>query len=47
MLAQSMKKIPKAIRENVSLYVLFKFANAKLINIDLYPKVSNTLTQER
>jgi hypothetical protein len=47
MLAQSMKKIPKAIRENVSLYVLFKFANAKLINVDLYPEVSNTLTLDQ
>ena len=42
---QNLKAIPKSIRSNASIYVLFKFANNKILD-DLYEEVSSTLTFE-
>lgn len=44
---QNLKAIPKSIRTNASLFVIFKYANKKVITEDLYEEVSNTLTLER
>ena len=44
-LAQSLKSVPKVIRTNTSLYVLFKFANLKIIE-ELYDEVSSYITIE-
>ena len=41
--AQSLRSIPKPIRSNTSLYVLFRFANQKIVLDDLYEEVSNIL----
>jgi hypothetical protein len=43
-LAQSMKSVPRTIRMNESLFVLFKFANAKVV-LDLYEEVSSLVTE--
>lgn len=40
---QNLKAIPKSIRTNTSLFVIFKYANKKVITDDLYEEVSNTL----
>lgn len=44
---QNLKAIPKSIRTNTSLFVIFKFASKKIILEDLYQEVSNTLTLEQ
>jgi hypothetical protein len=44
---QSMRGIPKNIRLNVSLFVLYKFANRKVILEDVYEEVSGKLTPEQ
>lgn len=41
---QNLKAIPKGIRTNTSLFVIFKFASKKIISEDLYEEVSNCLT---
>ena len=41
---QNLKAIPKSIRTNTSLFVLFKFASSRIILEDLYEEVSSTLT---
>ena len=41
---QNLKAIPKSIRSNTSLFVIFRFASAKVIAEDLYEEVSSTLT---
>jgi hypothetical protein len=40
---QNLKAIPKSIRTNTSLFVIFRYANKKIITDDLYEEVSNTL----
>jgi len=45
-LAQTLKSIPKSIRTNANVFVLFKFANMKVIVDDLYEEVSNLVTEE-
>lgn len=44
---QSLKSIPKPIRTNTSLFVIFKFASSKIICEDLYEEVSNLMTLEK
>lgn len=44
---QNLKAIPKGIRTNTSLFVIFKFASKKIITEDLYEEVSNCLTLPR
>jgi len=44
MMTQNLKSIPKAIRTNTSLFVIFKFASKKVITDDLYEEVSNSIT---
>lgn len=41
---QNLKAIPKSIRTNTSLFILFRFASTRLILEDLYEEVSSTLT---
>lgn len=41
---QNLKAIPKGIRSNASLMVLFRFASMKVILEDLYEEVSSSLT---
>lgn len=43
-LAQSLKSVPRTIRMNASVFVLYRFANVKVI-FDLYEEVSNLLTE--
>jgi hypothetical protein len=40
---QNLKAVPKSIRTNTSLFVIFRYANKKIITEDLYDEVSNTL----
>ena len=44
-LAQSLKSVPRTIRMNASVFVLFRFANTKVI-LDLHEEVSNMLTEQ-
>ena len=43
-LTQNLKAIPRSIRVNTSVFVLFKFANDKVV-LDLHEEVSNLLTE--
>jgi hypothetical protein len=45
-LVQSMKSVPKIIRNNTNLFVLWKFANRKMIIDDIYEEISSTLTED-
>ena len=45
-LGQNLRAIPRSIRMNVSVYVLFKFA-ADRVAMDLYEEVANLLTEEK
>jgi hypothetical protein len=40
---QSLKSIPKSIRNNTSLFILYRFANKKIVLDDLYEEVSGKL----
>lgn len=40
---QSLKSIPKPIRNNTSLFILYRFANKKIVLEDLYEEVSGRL----
>jgi hypothetical protein len=42
-MTQNLKAIPKSIRTNTSLFVIFKFASKKIIVDDLNEEVSNIL----
>lgn len=42
-MTQNLKAIPKSIRTNTSLFVIFRFASKKIIVDDLYEEVSNIL----
>jgi len=44
---QSLKSIPKAIRLNASLFVLYRFANRDVVLEDLYEEVSGLVTKEQ
>jgi hypothetical protein len=44
---QNLKAIPKSIRTNTSLFIVFNYASKKIIVEDLYEEVSNTLTIEK
>ena len=44
---QSIMQIPKTIRLNSNLIVLFKFANKKMVLDDIYPTVSAYVTEEK
>lgn len=46
-LVQSLKSVPKPIRQNCNVYFLGKFASKKYILDDLYEEVSNVLTEEQ
>ena len=45
-LTQNLKGIPKSLRINCSLFVMFKFHNSKILE-DLYEEVENVLTQQQ
>ena len=47
LLVQSLKSVPKPIRQNCNVYFLGKFASKKYILDDLYEEVSNVLTEEQ
>jgi hypothetical protein len=44
--SQAIKSLPKTIRLNTSLFILFKYANKETIIKDLYIEVSNLCTEE-
>jgi len=44
-LTQNLKAIPKSLRINVNLFVLFKFANKQVL-LDMYTEVENLLTED-
>jgi hypothetical protein len=44
MLAQSLKNIPKSLRINVNVFVLFSFANSRIVTEDLYDELSNKMS---
>ena len=44
---QSIMQIPKTIRLNSNLIVMFKFANKKMVLDDIYPVVSAYVTEDR
>lgn len=41
---QNLRAIPKSIRTNTSLFVVFRFASMRIITEDLYEEVSNVVT---
>ena len=43
---QNLRAIPKSIRTNTGLFVIFRYANKRVITDDLYEEVSNTLRPE-
>jgi hypothetical protein len=43
-MVQNMKSVPKAVRQNASVFVLFRNANAKVVAEDLYDEVSASYT---
>ncbi len=43
--SQNPKSIPNIIRNNIDLYVLYKFANVKMVLEKLYEEVNNLLTE--
>ena len=44
--SQSIKQIPKRVRQSCSMYALFKYASADVLAKDFYPEVSNLVTEE-
>jgi hypothetical protein len=44
---QNLKAIPKSIRNNTSLFILYRFANKRLVLDDIYEEVSGILTPEQ
>jgi len=44
--AQNLKSINKAIRNNVDIWILFKFKSEKIVLDDLYPEVSGMVSPE-
>lgn len=45
-LSQSIKQVPKTIRQNANVFVMFKYANAKNILDDLYPEISSHVSED-
>ncbi len=45
--SQNLKAIPKSIRTNTSLFVIFKFASKRVVCEDLYEEVSAIMTMEK
>lgn len=45
--AQAVKGVPKSIRLNVNLWVLYKFCNAKTVLEDIYEEISGLMTQQQ
>ena len=43
--SQNPKSIPNIIRNNIDVYVLYRFANVKMVLEKLYEEVSNLLTE--
>jgi hypothetical protein len=43
---QSMKQVPRRLRQSISLWVLFKYAASNVLTTDFYPEISNLLTEE-
>jgi hypothetical protein len=46
-MTQNLKAIPKSIRTNTSVFVIYRFASKKIIVEDLYEEVSNSLTLDK
>lgn len=46
-LVQNMKAVPKSVRNNISLWFLFQFANKKAVLDDLYVEVSRLVTEKQ
>ena len=46
-LVQNMKAVPKSLRNNISLWMLFQFANRKAVLDDLYVEVSRLVTEQQ
>ena len=44
--SQSIKQIPRRLRQSCSLYALFKYASADVLAKDFYPEVSNLVTEK-
>lgn len=44
--SQSIKSLPKTVRTNTSLFILFKYANKDVILKDIYIEVSNLCTED-
>jgi hypothetical protein len=44
--AQNLKAINKSIRLNTQVWMLFRFKSLKVLLEDIYPEVSNLLTEE-
>lgn len=42
---QSLKQIPRRLRQSINLWVLFKYAAANVLTQDFYPEISNLLTE--
>ena len=43
--SQNPRSIPNIIRNNIDIYVLYKFANVKMVLEKIYEEVSNLLTE--
>jgi hypothetical protein len=43
---QSLKQVPRRLRQSISLWVLFKYAASNVLTTDFYPEISNLLTEE-
>lgn len=46
LLTQSLKQIPKTLRQNANVFMLFKYANSKNVVDDLYPEVSSVIKED-
>jgi hypothetical protein len=45
--AQSVKGVPKSIRLNTNLWVLYKFCNSKMVMQDIYEEISGLMTEQQ
>jgi hypothetical protein len=43
---QAIRQVPKAIRNNANVYLIFRYANSKMVLDDFYPEVSNVLKED-
>jgi len=44
--SQSIKQIPRRLRQSCSLYALFKYAQADVLSKDFYPEVSGLISEQ-